>query len=111
MSNDNSFTVSHSSYYCFLPELKEIRSRVAIYARKKSRFQLNLRLDLLSDSDVLYGEIIDIKNELNSIHLFNIYNEKFLIKNNNSWMISRAILNRIPEKHSIFTEDFNTHCS
>ena len=31
-------TISHSAYYCIMPESEEIRSRVMIFAKKSSRF-------------------------------------------------------------------------
>lgn len=37
--NTNSMTtISHSAYYCIMPESEKIRSRVMIFAKKKSRF-------------------------------------------------------------------------
>ena len=32
-------TISHSVYYCIIPESIEIKSRVMIFAKKNSRFQ------------------------------------------------------------------------
>ena len=37
--NTNSITtISHSAYYCIMPESEKIRSRVIIFAKKNSRF-------------------------------------------------------------------------
>ena len=59
MSPDNMWSATHSAYFCILPENKELRSRVAIYARKSSRFQSCLRSDLCSSNDLM---IMDIKD-------------------------------------------------
>ena len=32
-------TISHSAYYCIVPESEKIRPRVIIFAKKSSRFQ------------------------------------------------------------------------
>ena len=32
-------TISHSTYYCIIPESEETRPRVMIFAKKNSRFQ------------------------------------------------------------------------
>ena len=32
-------TISHSAYYCIIPESEKIRPRVMIFAKKSSRFQ------------------------------------------------------------------------
>src|SRR6266496_5204478 len=38
--NTNSMTtISHSAYYCIMPESEKIRSRVIIFVKKNSRFQ------------------------------------------------------------------------
>ena len=55
-------TISHSAYYCIMPESEKIRPRVMIFARKNSRFQFCQRLDICSDTDML---IIDINDSLN----------------------------------------------
>ena len=84
MSSDFSFTIRHASYYCMLPENKDIRPRVVIFSRKQSRFQACLRTDLCSDSDLLVIDIQDKENQLENIQLMNIYNEKSLNKQDNS---------------------------
>ena len=37
-NSNNPYTVLYPSYYCFLPETRGVRPRVAIFARKRSRF-------------------------------------------------------------------------
>ena len=62
--NTNSMTtISHSAYYCIMPESEKIRPRVIIFAKKNSRFQFCQKLDINSDTDIL---IIDISDFLNS---------------------------------------------
>ena len=36
---DTMTTISHSAYYCIVPESGKIRPRVMIFAKKSSRFQ------------------------------------------------------------------------
>lgn len=105
------FTISHSSFYCFLSEYKNIRSQVAIFARKKSRFQAINRIDILSSNDILILEIIDKFKKLNNIQLINIYNEKSLKENENAYTIERELIDIISEKYSIICGDFNAHHS
>ena len=78
ISSKNQFTISHSSFYCILPEDTQHRPRVVIYARKSSRFQANIRSDLSTDGDFLIIDIRDQQNRLSTIQLVNIYNEKSL---------------------------------
>jgi hypothetical protein len=111
MSSDFSFTIRHASYYCILPEKRDTRPRVAIYARKQSRFQACLRTDICSDGDLLVIDIHDKQNELDVIQFINIYNEKSLEETNNSWTVQRKLLAIIPYKHSIICGDFNAHYS
>jgi len=84
VNTDSITTISHSAYYCIMPESEKIRPRVMIFAKKNSRFQFCQRLDICSDTDIL---IININNSLNpnteSIQLINIYNKKSLSENSN----------------------------
>src|SRR5436189_3567620 len=77
-------TISHSAYYCIIPENEKIRPRVMIFAKKSSRFQFCQRLDICSNTDIL---IININDSVNSnaevIQLINVYNEKSLAENSN----------------------------
>ena len=75
--------VSYPVYYCILSEVNDLRSRVAIYTRKRSRFQAVTRYDIISDNDILIIDIIDSKKKLEIIQLVNIYNEKSLKENDN----------------------------
>ena len=38
VNTDSMTTISHSVYYCIMPESKKIRPRVMIFAKKNSRF-------------------------------------------------------------------------
>ena len=55
-------TISHSAYYCIIPESEKIRPKVMIFAKKSSRFQFCQRLNICPDTDIL---IIDINNSVN----------------------------------------------
>ena len=59
VAKDNITTISHSAFYCIMPESQNIRPRVIIFARKQSRYQFCLRSDLCSDSDLLIIDITD----------------------------------------------------
>jgi hypothetical protein len=112
VNTDTMSTISHSAYYCIMPESETIRPRVMIFAKKSSRFQFCQRSDLCSDTDIL---IIDINDSLNSntevIQLINVYNEKSLSENNNEWTVKRSLQNIIPAKNTIVCGDFNAHHS
>ena len=112
INTDSMTTISHSAYYCIMPESEEIRPRVMIFAKKNSRFQFCQRSDICSDTDIL---IIDINNSLNpnteNIQLINIYNKKSLSENNNKQTVKRSLQNIIPAKNTIVCEDFNSHYS
>src|SRR2546423_6438093 len=105
-------TISHSAYYCIIPESEKIRPRVIIFAKKSSRFQFCQRLDICSDTDIL---IIDINDSMNPnvevIQLINVYNEKSLAENSNEWIVKRSLKNIIPHLNTIICGDFNSHHS
>ena len=77
-------TISHSAYYCIIPESEKIRPRVMIFTKKSSRFQFCQRSNICSNTDIL---IIDINDSVNPnaevIQLINVYNEKSLAENSN----------------------------
>ena len=103
-------TISHSAYYCIMPENEEVRPRVIIFAKKSSRFQFCQKLDICSDTDIL---IIDINNSLNAkaeiIQLINIYNEKSLAENSNEWTVKRSLKDVIPHANTIICGNFNSY--
>ena len=82
---------SHFSYYCILPVEKSVGFRVAIYARKLSRFQAQLKSNICSDSDLLIVDGIDTKNQFETFQLINIYNEKSLKDGCNIWTVKRSL--------------------
>ena len=111
LTSNNPYTVSHPSYYCFLPETRGIRPRVVIFAKKRSRFQLNLRPDLCSSKDLLIGDIIDTSNKLDPIQLINIYNEKSQRPNTSQRTIERDLVTINPSNFSIIAGNFNAYYS
>ena len=102
---------SHSSYYCILPADKSICSKVAIYTRKLFRFQAQLRSDVCSDCDLLVVDVIDIKYQFETFQLINIYNEKSLKDDCNTWTVKRSLKHIIPSSHTVICGDFNAHHS
>lgn len=109
MSRDNTYTISHSSFYCILPSMQDIRPRVAVFARRQSRFQPILRTDLGEDSDFLIIDVQDTQHQLESIQLVNIYNEKSLRENEETWTFTRFREKYIPQERTILCGDFNAH--
>ena len=92
-NNNAAYTISHSAYYCILPEsINNIRPRVAIFARKLSKYKFCYRTDLISDFDII---IIDIsESDIDTFQIINIYNEKSLntqSNNNNSYTVERSL--------------------
>ena len=100
---------THPSYYCILPADKSVCPRVAIYARKLSRFQVQLRSDICSDPDLLIVDIIDTKGQFVTFQLLNIYNEKSQKDGSHSWTVERSLQHITPSQHAIICGDFNAH--
>ena len=103
-------TISHSAYYCIIPESEETRPRVMIFVKKSSRFQFCQRSDICPDTNIL---IIDINDSANPnaevIQLINVYNEKSLAENSNEWTVKKSLKNIIPHLNIIICGDFNSH--
>jgi len=93
VNTDSMTTISHSAYYCIMPESEKVRLRVMIFAKKSSRFQFCQRSDICSDTDLL---VIDISDSLNSnaevTQLINIYNEKPAIAASYIYVYSAIVL-------------------
>jgi len=83
-----------------------------IFARKQSRFDFCLRLDICTDSDILVIDIIDKTNSfLETIQVINIYNEKSLEIDCNEYTIKRKLHEIIPSENAILCGDLNAHHS
>ena len=112
INTDTMTTISHSAYYCIVPESEKIKSRVMIFAKKSSRFQFCQKSNICPDINIL---IININDSVNSnaevIQLINVYNEKSLAENNNEWTVKRSLKNIIPHSNIIICGDFNSHHS
>ena len=105
-------TISHSAYYCIIPENEETRPRVMIFAKKSSRFQFCQRSNICSNTDILIIDINDSQNtKAEVIQLINIYNEKSLAENSNEWTVKRSLKKIIPYTNAIICGDFNSHHS
>ena len=89
IANDNVGTVSHPAYITILPNKKDnIRPRVAIFARKDTKFSYTARPDIIDDPDIL---ILQISGPgLKPIQLINLYNEKGL-GNNPDYTVKRSL--------------------
>ena len=109
---DNIIIISHSTFYYILSLTQNIRFRIIIFAKKQSRFDFCLRLDICTNNDIL---IINIINKINSysetIQLINIYNEKSLLKDCNEYIIKRKLHQITFNKNIILCEDLNAHHS
>src|SRR5215469_16766783 len=101
-------TISHPAYDVILPSSSLIRPRVAIFHRKLSRFRFCQRDDL-SSSDLLVIDILG--SQIPDLQLINIYNEKSLEPDIDTWTIERSLVNLVPSKNSILGGDFNAHHS
>jgi hypothetical protein len=101
--------VSHPAYLVILPPGKEnIRPRVAIFARKDTKYSYTARPDITIDPDIL---VLQISGPgLEPFYLINLYNEESL-GNSNKWTIQRTLQYLEPEERTIICGDFNAHHS
>src|SRR5438477_9940672 len=75
--NNIAITVSHSVYHCILFTYSHnIRSKVAIFARKLSNYKFCHRTDLAADSDIIIIDVSD--SNIKIFQIINIYNKKNL---------------------------------
>ena len=95
-----------------MPLTQNIRPRVMIFARKQSRFDFCLRLDVCTDNDIL---IINIINKISSyfevIQLINIYNKKSLKEDYTKYIVKRKLYEIVLNKSIILCGDLNAHHS
>src|SRR5213078_4573738 len=77
IANDNIGTVSHPAYISILPAPRDnIRPRVAVFARRDTRYSYTARPDITQDPDIL---VLQVSGPgLEPIQLINLYNEKGL---------------------------------
>lgn len=110
VEHDNVFnTNSHPAYYCMLPSGNCTRHRVAVFARKASRFVLTQRTDLAADSDMI---IVDVSGpDIETFQIVNIYNEKCLGGSSSSYTVERSLQHLSMEKEALVLGDFNSHHS
>ena len=101
--------MSHSAYYCILPNTQNIRPRVAIFARKQASLTFCQRTDQISDSDII---IIDVSSpQIESFQIINIYNEKSLDSESDSYTVERSLQHLSLVKETLIAGDFNSHHS
>ena len=110
IAEDNIGTVSHPAYIAILPPRKEnVRPRVAIYARKDTKYSYTARPDITADPDIL---VLQISGPgLEPFQLINLYNERDLEKDGGDYTIERSLQHLKPEKRTIICGDFNAHHS
>ena len=109
IANNNRGTVSHPAYIAILPTLSEnIRPRVAIFARKDTKYSYTTRPDILNDPNLL---ILTISGRgLAPIQLINVYNEEGLGENKD-WTVKRSLQDIKLDQQAIVCGDFNAHYS
>jgi hypothetical protein len=108
-NNNAAYTVSHSAYYCILPDSQNIRPRVAIYARKQSSFSFCHRTDLTSDTDIV---IVDVSGPgIETFQIINIYNEKSLDSDPEftDYTVERSLQYVQLSHETLIVGDFNAH--
>src|SRR6266511_905415 len=89
IAKDNIYIISHTTYHTILSEFCDVRSRVAVFAKKDLIHQFCYRSDLCKNSDII---ILDILNsEIPDFQIMNVYNEKSLKENYNDWILNRIL--------------------
>src|SRR5205809_2884166 len=72
--NNIAITVFYSVYHCILSTYSyNIKSRVAIFAKKLSNYKFCHRTDLTTDSDIIIINVSD--SNVKTFQIINIYNE------------------------------------
>jgi hypothetical protein len=106
------YPISHPTFNCILPNTSNnIRSRVAIYARKNSVYKYCQRTDLIADSDIIIIDVSD--SNIETFQIINLYNEKSLDPDSDStnYTVKRNLHNIQILKETLICEDFNAHHS
>ena len=76
MSNNHVTTISHSAFNCILPANTGVQLRVMAFVTKRNTVDMTVtpRPDICQVSDI---QVLEIPiNDLPSLLLFNVYNEK-----------------------------------
>ena len=89
IASDNKGTVSYPAYTAIIPTPREnVRPRVAIFARKDTKYSYTARPDISNDPDLL---VLTISGRgLAPIQLINVYNEEGLGENKD-WTVKRSL--------------------
>ena len=78
IAQDNIYIISHTAYHTILSEFCDVRSRMAVFAKKNSTHQFCYRSDLCKDNNIIILNILN--SEIPDYQIINIYNEKSLKK-------------------------------
>lgn len=104
--------ISHSAYYCIMPNMNKNdvhKPRVLSFVSKKLEFSITPRPDISSDSDI---QVLNISGtNIDNFTILNVYNEKCLKENSNEYTIERELINIELTQNSIICGDFNAHHS
>src|SRR6266498_1307516 len=72
IAQDNIYIISHTAYHTILSEFCDVRSRMAVFAKKNSTHQFCYRSDLCKDNNII---ILDILNsEIPDFQIIKILN-------------------------------------
>ena len=109
--NNITITVFHSVYHCILPTYSHnIRSRVAIFARKLSNYKFCHKTDLTADFDIIIIDVSD--SNIKNFQIINIYNEKNLdTESDISYTAERSLQYIDLTMKTLVIENFNAYHS
>ena len=109
--NNIAITVFYSVYHCILSTYSyNIKSRVAIFAKKLSNYKFCHRTDLTADSDIIIIDVSD--SNIKIFQIINIYNEKNLdTESNISYTVKRSLQYIDLTMKTLIVENFNAHHS
>src|SRR6266536_376220 len=90
ITQDNIYTISHTTYHTILSKFYDIRPRITVFAKKDLTHQFYYKSDLCKDSDII---ILDILNsEIPDFQIINVYNKKSLKESCNDWTLNKILL-------------------
>ncbi len=109
IAQDNTYIIFYITYHTILPEFCDVRSRVAVFAKKDLIHQFCYRSDLCKDSDIII--LIILNSEIPDFQIINVYNKKSLKENCNDWILNKILPHIKLQKYLIICGDFNVYYS